>query len=82
MTVLLRARGTFAPFVATADRNGVVTVCRWVTSTVDADAFRAVGAQDRECELADLRHVALLGPLPSGDPGHAWSAADFAVVVG
>jgi len=48
----------------------------------DADAFRAVGAVDKVCEVADLAPLVLLGPLPSGDPGHAWSAADFAVVTG
>jgi hypothetical protein len=53
-----------------------------VASTADGDAFRAVGAQDRECELSALRNVVLLGPLPAGDPGHQWSAADFAVVGG
>jgi len=82
MTIILAPKGCFARFVATADRNGVATVCRWLPTTPDADTFRAVGAVDKVCEVADLKPLTLLGPLPSGDPGHGWSTADFAVVTG
>lgn len=82
MTVILCPRGCLARLVATADARGVATSCRWLRTNAEREAFARVGAVERVVEVADLAPLVLLGPLPTGDPGRQWSAADFAAVVG
>jgi hypothetical protein len=82
VTIILAPKNCYARFVATADRNGVATVCRWLQTNDETAAFTAAGATVKVCEVGQLKPVALIGAIPTGDPGHEWSAADFAAVVG
>ena len=78
-----------AMFYAQTDAKGNALQCEWTGDGNPATptghklaAHLVAGLTVRQIGLGSLANMTLLGPVPTGDPQHAWSPADFARVIG
>lgn len=53
----------------------------WIDGPTNA-GLKRLGFEERRLPVGDLHGVALLGPLPEGDPVHDWKTSDFMRVIG
>ena len=78
-----------AKFYGVADKYGNILQCEWTGDGNPATptgrklaAHIGAGIELRTVGIGSLANMTLLGPLPVGDTAHAWSATDFARVIG
>lgn len=86
-TVLIEITGpSTAVFLAKEDR-GLIYEMEWSgpgsSDLVQArlGLARGAGVPTRQLGVSDLRLATLIGPVPTGDPGHEWTGAEFFRVV-
>jgi hypothetical protein len=81
---ILAPTGSAAKFIApmSALPNGQLAAlyCAWLPTGPAAQEWVDRGVAELEVGVADLRNVPLFGTIPTGDPGHDWTAADFLTV--
>lgn len=61
--------------------HGLGQQIEWLDTQAKLDTYRAQHCAELTIGLGDCRNLYLLGPVPSGDHKHNWSAADFRGVV-
>lgn len=82
---LITINGAAAQYRAYLDPAGEVLIAEWTGPGGNAKTNqmlqRCAHLPRKAVELAELSGATLLGPLPTGDPGHAWNGAEFFRVV-
>jgi hypothetical protein len=78
-------RTCYARFSGTAyksDTGGIaIRDIVWIDGPT-YEGLKNLGFKENKIALTDLHGVALLGPMPVGDPIHTWVAGDFMRVIG
>jgi len=85
---LVEVTGPSAAVFIAKEQNGLLLEMEWSGPGSDPEVqarlgfLRAAGTPVRHLGVNDLRLTTLVGPVPYGDPGHAWSGGEFFRVVG